>query len=108
VPPHIGSTVSGTLCDPAEDGRYLAVSIGIFSIIRVIRPGQYLVNATEYAVPDKECVAAEESSPCHLFRHMAFPTAEFNPPAFPVSGGGGCCGNDHPGGGDKRGCGCGS
>jgi hypothetical protein len=39
---------------------------------------------------------------------MAFPTAEFNPPAFPVSGGGGCCGNDHPGGGDKRGCGCGS
>ena len=76
--------------------------------IPVPGPGQYLVNATEYAVPDKECVAAEESSPCHLFRHMAFPTAEFNPPAFPVSGGGGCCGNDHPGGGDKRGCGCGS
>jgi hypothetical protein len=106
VPAHIGGSVDGTLCDPAEDGRYLAVSIGIFSIIRIVRPGQYLISATEYAVPDKECVAAEESNPCQLFRHMAFPSAEFNPPAFPVPGCG-CGGNDHPQSGDKRGCGCG-
>jgi len=40
---------------------------------------------------------------------MAFPTAEFNPPSFPVSGGNGCCGVDSPQLGDKRGgCGCGN
>lgn len=103
IPPHICGTVEGTLCDPRENGRYLAVSIGIFSVIRIVRPGQYLISATEYAVPDKECVAAEESNPCQLFRHMAFPTAEFNPPSFPVSGG-----TDYLPPSDKRGCGCGN
>ena len=108
IPQHISGTFEGKLCEPRENGRYLAVSIGIFSIIRIVRPGQYLISATEYAVPDKECVAAEESNPCHLFRHMAFPTAEFNPPAFPVSGGSGCGCSDHPQVSDKRGCGCGN
>ncbi len=105
MPQHICATVGGNLCDPTEGGRYLAVSIGIFSIIRIVRPAQYLVCATEYAVPDKECVAAEESNPCQLFRHMAFPTAEFNPPAFPV---GNNCGCDHTALPDKRSgsCGC--
>ncbi|MBQ7321076.1 MAG: hypothetical protein IJW99_03170 [Clostridia bacterium] len=108
VPEHICGSIDGALCDPGENGRYLAVSIGIFSIIRIVRPAQYLINATEYAVPDKECVAAEESNPCQLFRHMAFPTAEFNPSPYPIAGGNGCCGSEHPTSGDKRGCGCGN
>lgn len=105
VPEHVTANLEGTLNDPRDNGRYLAVSIGIFSIIRIVRPAQYLINAVEYAVPDKECVAAEESSPCQLFRHMAFPTAEFNPPSFPMTGNNGSC----PTCGDKRGnCGCGN
>ena len=108
VPEHICGSIEGVLCEPAQNGRYLAVSIGIFSIIRIVRPAQYLICATEYAVPDKECVTAEESSPCQLFRHMAFPTAEFNPPAFPITGGNGCCGSDHPVADKRGGCGCGN
>ncbi len=57
--------------------RVLLVSIGIFSVVRLTRPGQYLVNATEYSVPDKECSCGEEKSPCCLFRSMEFPTEEF-------------------------------
>ena len=108
VPEHICGSIEGVLCEPAQNGRYLAVSIGIFSIIRIVRPAQYLICATEYAVPDKECVAAEESSPCQLFRHMAFPTAEFNPPAFPVPGGNGCCGTEQHVADKRGGCGCGN
>ena len=107
VPEHICGGIDGALTEPAPNGRYLAVSIGIFSIIRIVRPAQYLINATEYAVPDKECIAAEESNPCQLFRHMAFPTAEFNPPAFPTPHSGGCCPPDHTPPDKRGGCGCG-
>ena len=61
----------------AACNRYL-VSIGIFSVIRLERPMQYTITATEYAVPDKECgPECAEEAPCCLFRTMAFPTSAF-------------------------------
>ncbi len=81
VPEYVSSGLSGTLND-RNDSRYITVSLGIFSVVRIVRPAQYLVNATEYCVPDKECVAAEEDNPCSLFRSMDFPTAEFCPPGY--------------------------
>ena len=65
-----------TDCNGDSD-RYLTVSFGIFSIIRLIRSAQLLVNATEYCVPDKECVTPCEENPCAVFNNMAFPTGEF-------------------------------
>jgi hypothetical protein len=73
----LDSPISG--CD-ADDGRFLAVSLGIFSVIRLVRPTQILINATEYCVPDKECVAPREENPCAIFNSMAFPTNEFCAP----------------------------
>lgn len=61
----------------ADNDRYLTVSIGIFSIIRLLRSAQLLVNATEYCVPDKECVTPCEENPCAIFNNMAFPSGEF-------------------------------
>ena len=56
----------------------LLVSFGIFSVIRIVRPAQLLVNATDYSVPDKECTAAtNDDNPCSLFRTIAFPTTQF-------------------------------
>ena len=75
------------ICDN-EDGNRLYVSLGLFTVFRVERPAQYLINATEYCVPDKECTCDEPSSPCNLFRNMAFPTNEFS---------GGCRTADEPG-----------
>ncbi len=80
VPDHVVSGISGVLHD--NDGRYISVSFGIFSVVRIVRPGQYLVQATEYCVPDKECVAAEEDNPCSLFRSMEFPSSEFCPGGY--------------------------
>ena len=59
--------------------RYLAVSLGFFSVIRLERPEQYLINATEYSVPDKECLPDDDDSPCDAFHRMAFPIEEFAP-----------------------------
>ncbi len=97
VPDGVSARLNGTLRD--SEGRFLTVSLGLFSVVRIVRPAQYLIHATEYSVPDKECISAEEDNPCAIFRSMAFPTAEFCPPGYlPPKG-------DHPGGGK---CGCGS
>lgn len=80
IPEAISSKVNGRLVD--GEGRYLAVSLGIFSVVRIVRPAQYLINATEYCVPDKECISPEEDNPCAIFKNMAFPTAEFCPPGY--------------------------
>ena len=80
-------------------GPKLLVSFGIFSVIRIERPAQLLVHATDYSVPDKECnPATNNDNPCSLFRTIAFPISQFR-------------GTDHGPidnhGGNKGGCGCG-
>ena len=71
--------MSGMLTDGDNSRRYLSVSLGIFSIVRITRPAQYLVQATEYSVPDKECMMTCDDDPCGVFRSMAFPSKEFSP-----------------------------
>lgn len=92
IPQGVSAQLNGSLTD--GNGRYLTVSLGVFSVVRIVRPAQYLIQATEYCVPDKECVAGEEDNPCALFRSMAFPTAEFCPPGYtpPKGEHGGKCG----------------
>ena len=80
LPESVSCCVNGAL-DDREDRRVLLVSLGMFSVIRIERPAQLVVSAGNYAVPDKECRAAEsETDPCGLFREMEFPIAEFSPP----------------------------
>ncbi len=84
IPAQVAAHIDGTITQRDNDsGRYLAVSVGIFSVIRLVRPAQLLINATEYAVPDKECITPKEENPCAIFRTMSFPVNEFNPPLTP-------------------------
>lgn len=66
-------------CPRLDDNgrRFLTVALGMFSVVRITRPGQYLVQASEYIVPEKECVPTEEDDPCSIFRNMPFPSGEF-------------------------------
>lgn len=97
IPESVGSSVNGGFPYDDDERRFLAVSIGIFSIVRIVRPGQYLISATEYVVPDKECVTTSDDDPCSVFKTMAFPVSEF-----------GCSvGNPHFEKGNGK-CGCGS
>lgn len=110
IPEVVTASINDDLCDP-EDGNRLYVSLGIFSVIRLKRPAQLLVNATDYSVPDKESVTASEDDPCSLFRSMAFPTGEFSGNTCCPSGTNGASVNgitaSNGGGGHGRG-GCGS
>lgn len=99
VPVAVTDSLGGTLADGNGDGRTLSVSLGIFSVVRLVRPGQLLIQGTEFCLPDKECCEPGEDDPCGTFRKMPFPTAEFCPVTVPLAGnnGGGkssrCCGN---------------
>ena len=81
IPSAVCATVGGSLC-PHQTDKTLYVTLGFFSVIRLERPAQYLINATEYSVPDKECVVTDENNPCAVFNRMAFPVNEFYPPSF--------------------------
>lgn len=80
--------------------RYLTVSLGIFSVVRIVRPAQFTIQGVECCIPEKECAPVDEDDPCRVFRNMPFPTGEFC-----SQGNGGCThtGGDRPG---KCGCGC--
>ena len=81
------------------DGAKIYASFGIFSVIRIIRPAQLLISATDYCVPDKECRPGEsDDNPCALFRTMPFPISQFRGTA--------CEGDDRAAPGGKGGCGC--
>ncbi len=82
------------------NGPRLYVSFGVFSVIRIQRPAQLLVQATDYTVPDKECTAATNNdSPCSLFRTMPFPVSQFR---------GTDCAADNAPTRSSGGCGCGN
>ena len=84
IPSSVCSCVGGTLC-PHRADKVLYVTLGFFSVIRIERPAQYLIQASEYSVPDKECITADESNPCAVFDKMNFPFHEFYPPSFQKS-----------------------
>lgn len=98
IPEGVCCTVDGELTD-GGDGNKLTVTLGVFSVIRIERPAQYLINAMEYCVPEKECREANDNDPCRIFKQMAFPINEFCPPAADTM----CC--PESGCSSKR-CGC--
>lgn len=95
IPETVTRNINGPLCDDTQ--RFLVVSIGLFSVVRIVRPAQFIIQATEYTVPDKECLSHSEENPCDIFKCMPFPIHEFTSEAAPIS---------HPMKHEDRGCGC--
>ncbi len=102
IPDNVLGSVSGNLCD--RDDKALVVSLGFFSVVKIERPAQLLVSATEYNIPDKECITANEDDPCTLFRAMSFPVNEFSPPIINTCG----CSVQAPKPSKDHRCGCGN
>lgn len=82
IPENVCCFVDGVLTDGREGCKRLFITLGFFSVIRIERPGQYLISASEYSVPEKECVSGDEEDPCAIFEKMAFPVNEFSPPSY--------------------------
>ncbi len=59
--------------------RALYVTLGLFSIVQLIRNVQMLIPVYDFCVPQKECPTTT-ANPCDLFSKISFPTDEFFPP----------------------------
>ncbi|MGI6777824.1 MAG: hypothetical protein ACOX7R_07330 [Acetivibrionales bacterium] len=60
--------------------RRVVATVGLFSIIKLVRKVQVLLPAFNFCVPDKECIASTDENPCDLFDAIDFPVEEFFPP----------------------------
>lgn len=88
------------ICDCFDDDlviddcqRQVHVSYGLFSIVRLERDSQLLIDAVDFCIPTQECPSATEDNPCELFNNIRFPVDEFFPPQRRSSdNGNGSCG----------------
>ena len=77
--------------------KVAAVTLGLFSIVKIERDVQMLIPAYDFCVPDKECTGST-GDPCELFKSLKFPTNEFFPPRY--------CDLSDPAAAMAPGCGC--
>ena len=77
--------------DSAPQRNNVYVTIGLFTIVQIVRSVQMLIPAYDFCVPEKECVTTTDN-PCELFRRIDFPTSEFFPPRVGDVNEGGCGG----------------
>lgn len=60
--------------------RRLVVSLGLFSVVRIVRNVQVMIPSAQFCLPEKECCSPQEEEPCSFFEKLCFPTNEFFPP----------------------------
>lgn len=60
--------------------RKLVVSLGLFSVVRIVRDIQVRIPSAKFCLPEKECKGPREEEPCSFFEKLGFPTNEFFPP----------------------------
>jgi len=65
--------------DP-DDERIVLASVGLFSIIKLVRNVQLLIPAFDFCVPNKSGIASTDEDPCNIFDTIDFPVDEFFPP----------------------------
>ena len=74
----IPSGVASRIGNIAPQGeRRLVATVGLFSVIRLERPAQYMIEGRLCSVPEKECEFTESDDACTVFRNMEFPVSEF-------------------------------
>ena len=76
IPEFIAGRYGGELSMKGE--KNILVSIGIFTIVQIVRRVQMLVPAYDYCVPCKECKISNDN-PCDMFSKIDFPSDEFFP-----------------------------
>lgn len=79
VPEDICRIFDDILVD-SSDGRRLFITIGLFTIVRLVREAELIVPVVDFCIPCSECVDTTDNSPCDFFDRLRFPVDEFFPP----------------------------
>ena len=92
IPNSMLNVIGGNISDRGE--RVALATLGVFSIVQLMRNVQMLIPSYDFCIPEKRCESSTDS-PCEMFSRLDFPTDEFFPPNVTDSNG------------DSPGCGCG-
>lgn len=77
IPTRVMSRFGGNFVE-VTGGKTVMITLGVFSVVQLVRDVQMLVPYYDDCIPCKECDCNEET-PCELFRKMSFPLEEFFP-----------------------------
>lgn len=97
IPASIAAAIGGSIDAAQQGGNTVYVTLGLFTIIQLIRNVQMLVPVYDFCIPEKQCDDSTDS-PCDVFRKIKFPTDDFFPPrpcSVESEGGCGCGGSDN-------------
>ena len=78
IPACVCERYGSCFCD-TDNGKIVLVTLGIFTIVQLIRNVQMLMPIYDFCMPAKECCTNTEN-PCDMFKKMCFPVDEFFPP----------------------------
>ena len=80
IPEAINEYVGGDLViDSPVGSPTVYVTLGLFTIVQLIRDVQMLIPVYDFCIPEKQCDDTADQ-PCDVFRRIKFPTDDFFPP----------------------------
>jgi hypothetical protein len=93
IPSSVTACIGGAIdTQSGTDDQSVYVTLGLFTIVQLIRNVQMLVPVYDFCIPEKQCNDSTDS-PCEVFRKIKFPTDDFFPPR-PCDADGDCgCGS---------------
>lgn len=91
VPDCICETIGGNVVTELQNGSpTIYVTIGLFTVVQLIRNVQMLIPVYDFCVPEKQCNNSTDH-PCDTFSRIKFPIDDFFPPRpCEVENGPGC------------------
>jgi len=80
IPQCVLNLIGGEIGTPSEtDGMVAYVTLGLFSVVQLIRNVQMLIPVYDFCIPEQKCSAVTDN-PCEVFSRLEFPTDDFFPP----------------------------
>ena len=80
IPKQISEYLGGDIETNLESGTpTIYATIGLFTIVQLIRNVQMLIPVYDFCIPEKQCEDSTDR-PCDVFRRIKFPTDDFFPP----------------------------
>lgn len=94
IPQFVCNAVGGDIQTTLSVGTpTIYATIGMFSIVQLIRNVQMLIPVYDFSIPEKQCDGTTDQ-PCEAFKKIKFPTNDFFPPRAGDTDNTGCCGNN--------------
>lgn len=80
IPEGICDCIGGSIVTDLDAGTpTVFVTLGLFTIVQLIRNVQMLIPVYDFCIPEKQCEDTTDQ-PCDIFRKIKFPTDDFFPP----------------------------